>query len=801
MHCGRFLKLSVLVVLMSVPVAVSNAAERRPARRGELTTEHPPTTDMEVNVAPEHPRLVFRPEGHEGWGRTFEEVRELYRTDETFQSIFQEALNIELGSGWQHPAMLAAVWVVNGDERYAEAAINRMVRQPGRRRSWSHALAYDWLYHYPGFTDAQKERTVAGIIARLHAELAELDATSHAVWHGRNQTANVAMITALGIAEHLDQETLQRVTAHYIDSLRALEYTEGWPEGPSYWIYNRAGPYAIAADAVMTALGIDEIDGIDIREVMRKVGLWSIYQYAPNGVFEPYGDSAGSLRLGHTGWWTVTVDYFARLSRDPAVMAGGDFFRNRSPRPYGRRPYYWHIVLTYDPAVRPQEDYDPKQPERWMRENLPQAMLFGRDSMATAFLRGEWGDPDELYASFKASDMLAHHDHYDVGHFSIQKGGVLAPRTGIYSVGYWSDHRLGYAVQTVAANSLLVLQPGESSAFLRSRTYEGERIWSAVSGGQRVISPTGFTCYNFQHYLDQKHAGPHLGRASVTAWESRPAAYDYIAADITSAYNSTRWSEPGAEAKVSLVTRQFIYLRREKAFVVYDRVHTTDPSYLPKFLLHHLSKPETPTERLLAGESFDNGILEAGERVLVSHHDRGELVHHALLPAQGRALKIGGPDYQCYVETDGDQSNGFTGDNLIPDQRYRPQAMRTITHVGFWRTETEPTEPRDENRFLNVLVPRLTGQRDQLPKVELVSAGDGVHAVRVGDTVVVFAHEAEPAERFDIQGAGGSRCILVDAVPDGLYRVGARELTASPEGVLEIDTLPEGRTTVQRVDR
>ena len=158
----------------------------------------------------------------------------------------------------------------------------------------------------------------------------------------RFSTADFSVATVIaGVAEHLDKKTLRRAAAHYIDALRALQYSEGWPEGASYWIYNRAGPYPLAADCLMSATGLETIDGIPIRQVMRKIGLWQLYQYAPNGTFEPYGDSSGSLRLGRTGWWSLTTDHYARLSREPALMAAGDYFRNRSPHPYGRRPYYW----------------------------------------------------------------------------------------------------------------------------------------------------------------------------------------------------------------------------------------------------------------------------------------------------------------------------------------------------------------------------------------------------------------------------------------------------------------------------
>jgi len=771
--------------------------------------QHPPTTKLKVTVYPRHPRLVFRPKDDPGLGLTFEERRALYKTDPTFEALFDRALQVKLDR--QHPAMLAACWIISQDDKYAAAAIDLMLTrklsksgEPYYSRVWSYALAYDWLHHHPAFTESKKKKVVARIIERIKTELDDLDDQGMAVWHGRNQAANGVMIAALGVAEHLDAKILRRATAHYVDALRALQYSEGWPEGASYWIYNRAGPYPLAADCVMTATGLETLDGIPVREVMGKIGLWQIYQYAPNGTFEPYGDSSGSLRLGHTGWWSLTADHYARLSRQPALMAGADYFRNRSPRPYGRRPYYWHVAFTYDPNMRPKKGYDPAKPESWMRDHLPQAMLFGRNSMGVAFLRGAWGDPNEVYATFKAGDFMAHHDHYDAGHFSIQAGGLLAPQTGLYSVGYWSDHRLGYTVQTVSANSLLVMAAGETAANLRRRRRDKKPVWKWLSGGQRVIRPTGFNCCSVKHYVEQLNAGPRLERATITAFESVPHEYDYIAADITAAYNSTRWAEPGTVAKVSLVTRQFLYLRRQGTFLVYDRVETTDDKFLPKFLLHHLSKPQSKTERLLAGKERRNGILETTDRVLTTTHKQGTLVHHILLPEKARALKIGGPDYDCYVEKDGDQANGFNGVNLGLGRKAYDKERKTA-QLGRWRTEVEPAERATSTRFLNALVAHVSQpakRADRIaPVLSVVDAGPKAHAVQAGQTVVVFARDPRPLREITLGRHSGRTCIVLDAVPGATYASGGHKVTAGKEGVLVLGPGWPGRSPIRLLRR
>lgn len=732
-----------------------------------------------------HPRLVIRAGSSSGPGRTVSELRRLYDADAFFRSTFDNALAACASAS--HPAMAAACWLVSGGEQHARTAARMLDTEPitasgqGRYSNvWSFALAWDWLYGHPLLDGGLRERAAARIAARLRAELDELDGSGMAMWHGRNQAANGAIVAALalaGLPGH--DEDLRRAAGHYASALKALEFSEGWPEGPSYWIYNRALPYALAADCFITATGRDSLAGVSIRGVMRTIGLWTIYSFGPNGVFEPYGDSAGSLRLGETGMWEASLDYFARLSRDPAVAAAADFLRARSPAPYGKRPIHWYAALAYDPTARPTANYDPSQPELWMRRHLPQSMLFGRGSLGVAFFRSAWGDADELYASFKAGDMLAHHDHHQAGHFSIQLGGLLAPLTGVYGASsYTGAYRLGYAIQTVASNSLLILAPGETS---RALLAQPGRPWTSLSGGQRVIHPTGFDCLSVEDFQRQLGSGRHLEQAIITAFTGFPGKLDYIAADITAAYNSTRFAEPGSIAKVSRVTRQFAYLRRERAFVVFDRVETTSPSYTPKFLLHALSKPLTATERRLAGESGDDGILESHDRIVRLEHGRGVMTQHILLPAQARVLKIGGPGYSGYVEAGGDQSRGFNGVNLQPDPG---KGGGSAKPAGLWRLEIEPAANGASHRFLSVLLPRLATETVPPPRVELLDAGREAVAVRVGDSVAVFSRDGGPLIRLELSAGAPLETWILDADPGAHYLLDGRAWRADPEGAL-----------------
>jgi hypothetical protein len=458
------------------------------------------------------------------------------------------------------------------------------------------------------------------------------------------------------------------------------------------------------------------------------------------------------------------------------LAAGADYLRNRSPDPYGKRPYYWNIVITYDPKVRPSNDYDPAQPELWMQQHLPQAMLFGRGSLNIAYMRGSWGDRNELFASFKAGDMQAHHDHYDVGTFTIQRGGELAARSGFYA-DYTAPHRLNYYIQTVAANSILVMSPDETSSYLKLKF--PERAW--LSGGQRVIRPTGFNCVNLAHFEKQLDDGPHLRRARCLAWRSEPENFDYMGVDITAAYNSTIWSEPGQIAKVSKVTRQFLFLRSEEAFIIFDRVETCDKRFLPKVLLHTITKPLTENETVLFGTD-ENGILASRDRLAIIESGGGRMYQHVLLPAQMRLLKIGGPDYAFYAETDGDQSNGFNGMNLIEGSSRKPGSHGT----DGWRIEIEPTEPSEFTTFLQVLVPRLIqGDRRALPPVKLIGETAASIVLRVGATTIEISRSGAALKQSHYKASGiqGSY-LLLDAIPNHEYKIGDHAVKSCGEGVL-----------------
>jgi len=624
--------------------------------------------------------------------------------------------------------------------------------------------------------DERRDRIESRIASALEDELIELDSGYPAMWHGRNQLANNTLVAALALSRHPQAAELQRrAMKHFAEAIRALAMTEGWPEGPSYWIHNRAFPYALAADCFMTATGRDTIEGASIKEAMRQIAYWQLYAMRPDGTMVRSGDAWAVGPSRNRGMWQPVQDYYARLAGDPDLVAAADYFRTLTDTHYHRRAYAWTAVLAYDPDLPVPSDYDRSRPDAYLNAHLPRARVFGRHSLGQAFFVERWGDPDAAWVSFRAGDVLAHHGHYDQGGFTIFRGSPLAVNSGYYA-DYFSDYRLGYYLQTIAANSLLVQAPGEFSLFARRHGY-----FDQITGGQRVVIPTGCDITSVNDWLRNQHAGMHYEAGDILSFESSADGFAYISADITEAYNSTRYSEPGNPPKVSSVVRKLAYLWEPGALVVFDRVVTTDASHSTHWLLHTPAKPETQTEVLLAGESADDGILRTPDTWSRTTYENGKLVHQVLLPADPSILKIGGPGHRHYVTIAGE------GRDLAPG---RP---RTDLHpsYGLWRTEVVDIASEREHLFLNILWPTLLGQDDPQP-ARLLAAEPPAIAVAVADWVVVLAGEGGLGSPVIYDAPEGTtHHLIVDLPPRSMWRLdgpgGARRLFASDEGVLSVE--------------
>ncbi|MGQ9750835.1 hypothetical protein, partial [Desulfosoma sp.] len=285
----------------------------------------------------------------------------------------------------------------------------------------------------------------------------------------------------------------------------------------------------------------------------------------------------------------------------------------------------------------------------------------------------------------------------------------------------------------------LVLRPGEK---VQPNRFFKQNI---ADGGQRLTMPTGSAVLSVQDWNNNLHKGHHYEGGRILAFHHDEAGrWTYVSADLTDAYNNTRYDENSAGGKVRWVRRTLVYLGDMDVLITYDDVHSTRPEYTKKWLLHAWNKPKTAHEKVLKGQP-DNGILESRDTSAVIEHDGAFLNIHVLWPERPILRKVGGPDYRYYVEVDGDDRS-LDGVNMVEGADEKPWY-----DAGLWRLEVQPHVPRLHDRFLVVLKPSLQrgGPMDDLT-LRLLPAQEAT-AVQVGRTCVLFAEDPAGTRRFSYQ--------------------------------------------------
>ena len=687
---------------------------------------------------------------------------------------------------------LTACWLSDGKTETAERIVQHLKTgylQVARRNEsygnlWQYAFAYDFIRRYPGLTPADREQIEGRIRGALRHALVLLEGDEMSLWHGRSTLASIAWLAAVSLdpADTRELALVTRAQAHFLETLRALATTEAWPEGYNYWINNRAFLITLASAAYLNGLEGAE-NSNQVRELLRRIGYWHIYNTRPNNRAQGLGDEGPRVDLKDET--RRVIDLIVQLTGDRVLAGYSRYLEQLHGTESYYRGYRWGYQLFNDPNVEPAPASKKKSLD--FARTLPTAELFGRDAMNLAYLRSDWS-PQATWISFRAGDSFTHHGHYDAGHFTLFKGTPLVTDSGTNGA-FFGEHRLNYSIRTVSKNSLLILKPDE--------TVEPNRHFneSISDGGQRLTLPTGSAITSVDQWRDNLGQGLHLEGGKLMAFDRSRPEYSYLAADLTRAYNNNRHDEMGEDGKVSEVVRQLLYLRDSDQLVVYDKVRTSDPTYTPKWLLHTINKPQLDATRVLVGAP-DNGILESREKQLLVANGIGRLRVDTLYPENSLIRLVGGPDYQFYVEQDGDDST-LDGRNMVQGVDRRPWFDESR-----WRVEIQPGTKSRENHFLIVMTPSLEQFRASAAEV-LQTSGTACHGSRIGTNLVLFPEAPESGSLSLNRVASDHVLYLAGIAPRARIRlgsgVGEQVYEASPAGIVRIPLreLPAGDLTLQ----
>jgi MYXO-CTERM domain-containing protein len=530
---------------------------------------------------------------------------------------------ISQGSGTLPAAAHAAAYVVTGDAARCTDAYNELqsvaADAPGQpdghsfisnngRTMLQLAIARDWCD--PALSEPQKQWIDDKIVAYSDWYIAN-DGANDVYHDDMNNVWNAVALAGLTLAGTTNNaKAMEYLTA--ADTkwksviLPALAYAgDWWHEG---FVYVQP---AIASAAWYAAAWTTATDEDIFQYGATQAGdLWNGYiafhAYAtrPDYRYVYFGDTSDNKQ---------SIELFSRYLIDMLTLGTGstlgqafslEIKANSQPGYDYSGADAWMMALFYDAS---------KDAAATPRGALPTARWHGQGSNDVAILRSGW-EADDTFIWLSCGDYLGAHQHYEAGGFQVFRRSLLTGSTGYYDsfdTGHWQNY---YSQHSVHANTLSIYQPGEFFPTLQSLSDPGNNV---NDGGQRVLrrdhNGTGYPSPDLTTYLSQKSAPPFKDTADIKTFEHADC-HDYVACDVTAAYTSPGRETNGNTAKVSEVTRQFVFLRPE-ILVVFDRIESLDPSYDKRFLLHALA---TPT---VSGNSFTitNGA--------------GRLIGQTLLPA------------------------------------------------------------------------------------------------------------------------------------------------------------------------
>ena len=602
----------------------------------------------------------------------------------------------------------ALSYLVSGDESFARRAVDHMRSNhlPAKGGSslyidylqWS--LAFDWLYAWPGFDAALKDRVAGELVdgaARMLA-LQSLANPDQASYH--NHTVRELALAVFALAAVQGHPPVEgraaplraqaaRALDNILDTTELVDPEGGYHESMDYMRITWA-PLALMAELRRTTSGDDPARRYG---VFRSMGPTYLYKVLPDGSTArdddnefPHLDAVDDVVLG----------YAVHRFKDPFAA----WMLQKS----GWLPARWRIpVLEF---LWRDDTVDPRDPAATTAAELPRERLF--PGIGHVVLRDGW-KADSTWIEFSCGPYFAKHDHLDTNQFTIYRRGQLALDTGADYTETESPHYLNYYRRTVAHNTLLVYEPGE-------RFFWGENLWPAANdGGQRMDSSRFWN--SVRSWEDWRRTRDLWDRGRVEAFDAVPGRYTFVRGDGTRAYHPS---------KVDRFVRDLVWLPRARVLFVLDRVRSTSAAYRKAWLLHGVSAPKVEGGR--PPRSVGQGGTAYGDATVVTFEDgEGRLRVHSVLPLARDVIVRGGPGWEFW--TPGDERGGDWGSGQnwpldppeggpLPDDPYLKKMWKTfwgedLDHLspsnrravvpGAWRMEVSPATAARDDVFLSVL--------------------------------------------------------------------------------------------------
>ncbi|GAA0369703.1 hypothetical protein GCM10009092_37470 [Bowmanella denitrificans] len=369
---------------------------------------------------------------------------------------------------------------------------------------------------------------------------------------------------------------------HFNEALAAMEMTEGWPNGFSYWINNRALIFFMAAAAYIN--GTDAPRKSEVLALLERIGLWQIYMTRPDHRIAAIGDEGPRTDLKDES--SKVIDLLAKLTKNMVFVDYSKYLRNL----HGAQSYYrghrWLFPLVYDASLY--ESSETPSDLSFLNGVLPHTEVFGRGYYNQVVMRSGWS-ADSLFLQIRGGGLFSHHQHYDAGHFTLFNRNPVALDGAVYTNNYYKDSRLNYSIRSVAKNTILLPLAGET---VRPNRFFTENV---NLGGQNILFPTGSAIRSVSHWHNLSEKKPALLGAKLKRMRAQDSHFSVAEFDLAQSYN-----RPDMR-KVVVLTRMAILLPTEKVVVIHDQASGLLEGIVPKFILHTSAKPLLSEPKVLSG--------------------------------------------------------------------------------------------------------------------------------------------------------------------------------------------------------
>ena len=338
-------------------------------------------------------------------------------------------------SGVANAACQAMVWQLTGDTLAADSAVAILKRyRYNSSQSYDsfdvyfplieYALAYDWMYNYGGWTNMERSMARSQINELAKKGLAfQYDHLFHNyTW----MTATGTMIWALAAAgeDSTTNYVYDTIRARMNDQMyKGMHYLDGLPtESYGYWSQYDFTGAAWTVIAAQSASNQDIVGKIEAEQDgwLRRHYLNEIHNILPDMRFMPWGDVIGGPNGSVTHEMAGVLDATSWVLKAPEGARFSQWLAGKrgKGRFYGLTGVYYFL---YTPLL---DDITPAEPAL--------SYTAGGGTEGGIFTtRGDWSDTATV-VSFGVKDHYGDHNHYDQGHFTIYRRGLLASDPLLY---------------------------------------------------------------------------------------------------------------------------------------------------------------------------------------------------------------------------------------------------------------------------------------------------------------------------------------------------------------------------------